>query len=97
MDWSKLPLVASVTEAAVVRGRAEFVLEFSPEVRGWFELTIFEDLLAPSESGTDRYFARATEKGDPSIQATVSGATPEEVAAGCLREAGVSLRRARGR
>ena len=95
MNWAEVPLGEHVTEAAVVRAEAEVVVEFGEEARGWFRMTVFEDLKA--EAGADRYFARAVEKGDGGIEATASGATPEAAATLCLRETGISLRRARGR
>jgi hypothetical protein len=94
MDWRRVPLTSHMVEAACVVGEAEVVIEFSETARGWFRVTVFEDLRL--ESG-DRFFARATEKEDAAIQALASGPTPEDAAAACLREAGISLRRARGR
>ena len=95
MDWRRVPLTEHMTEAALVLSEAEVVIEFTPAARGWFRVTVFEDLRA--EAGAERYFARAVEKDDASVQALGSGTTPEEAAAICLREAGVSLRRARGK
>ena len=94
MDWREVPLTEHMVEAARVVDEAEVVIEFSEEARGWFRITVFEDLRA---EGSDRYFARARDQSDPDVSAIVTAATPEEAAAGCLREAGVSLRRARGR
>lgn len=95
MDWRQIPESENLVELAAIVGEAEFVLEFGESVRGWFRLTVFEDLKS-TESG-ERYFARATEQNDESIQALANGATPEEAATLCVREAGTSLRRARGR
>jgi hypothetical protein len=95
MDWHRVPLGEHVTEAARVVSEAELVIEFGPAARGWFRITVFEDLRAGD--GADRYFARAVEKEDPSVQALAVATTPEDAATGALREAGVSLRRARGR
>ena len=95
MDWQQIPLAEAVVEAAAVVGEAEIVLQFTETARGWFRVTVFEDLRA-----TDlalRYYARAVEKEDPLVQAFVTAGTPEDAATLCLREAGVSLRRARGR
>jgi hypothetical protein len=94
MDWTRVPLVAQVAEAARVVSEAEIVLEFEGGVRGWFRITVFEDL-KPGDG--DRFFARAVEREDPLLQAMSTAATPEEAATHCLREAGVTLRRARGR
>jgi hypothetical protein len=82
-------------EAAAVVGEAEFVLLFTETARGWFRVTVFEDLRATDPAV--RFFARAVEKEDPLVQAFVTAGTPEDAVTLCLREAGVSLRRARGR
>jgi len=95
MDWGRVPLTEHMTEAACVVSQAEVVIEFTPAARGWFRVTVFEDLRA--EDDAERYFARAVDKDDESVQGLGSGATPEDAAAICLREAGVSLRRARGK
>jgi hypothetical protein len=95
MDWRRVPLTEHMTEAAYVVSAAEVVIEFSPEARGWFEVRVFEDLRATDAA--ERFFARAEEKDDRTVQGLGSGATPEEAATIALREAGVSLRRARGR
>ena len=95
MDWRLVPLTEHMTEAARVVSQAEVVIEFSETARGWFHVTVFEDLRSTDDA--DRYFARAAEKDDASIQSLGAGATPEEAATVCLREAGVSLRRARGK
>ena len=93
IDWRRIPQVAQVAEAARVVGEAEIVLDFGGDARGWFRIAVFEDLKA---DGDEAFFARATERGDPKLQAVATGATAQEAAASCLREAGVSLRRARG-
>jgi hypothetical protein len=93
MDWRRIPLADQVTEAARVVGDAEMVLDFGGAARGWFRITVFEDLRGEGDSA---YFARAVERDDPQVQALATAATPEEAASLCLREAGVSLRRARG-
>jgi hypothetical protein len=95
MDWRRVPLTEHVTEAARIVSEAEVVIEFTPAARGWFRITVFEDLRATDDAA--RYFARAVEKDDPAVQALGAGASPEDAAALALREAGVSLRRARGR
>jgi hypothetical protein len=95
MDWRCIPLTEHMTEAARVLSEAEIVIEFAPAARGWFRITVFEDLRATDDA--ERYFARATEKDDATVQALATGATPEDAATACLREAGVSLRRARGK
>lgn len=92
MNWREVPLPEHVVEAARVVGEAEVVLEFTPEARAWFRITVLEDLRA---EGEERYFARAVGKDDPQLQALGTGATPEAAATLCLREAGISLRRAR--
>lgn len=92
MDWSKIPLVAQVTEAARVVGEAEFVLEFEAGAGGWVTITVFEDLKA---GDGDRYFARASFRDRPELQAVATASAPEDAAALCLREAGITLRRAR--
>jgi hypothetical protein len=95
MDWRRVPLTEHMTEAARVVSEAEVVIEFTPTARGWFRVTVFEDLRAADDAG--RYFARAVDKDDAAIQALGAAATPEEAATVALREAGVSLRRARGK
>ena len=95
MDWRQVPLADAVAEAAAVVGEAEVVLQFTEAARGWFRITVFEDLRSSFTEA--RFFARAVERDDPLVQAMAAGDTPEEAAALCLREAGVSLRRARGR
>jgi hypothetical protein len=95
MDWRQIPLADAVVEAASIVGEAEVVLEFAPSARGWFRITVFEDLRASAPEA--RFFARAIEKDDALVQAQVTAGSPEEAATLCLREAGVSLRRARGR
>ena len=95
MDWRRVPLTEHMTEAARVVSEAEVVVEFSPTARGWFRITVFEDLRATSDA--ERYFARAVERDDATVQALAGAATPEDAATACLREAGVSLRRARGK
>ena len=95
MDWTRIPESENVVEVAALVGEAEVVLEFSETVRGWFRLSVFEDLRTTDPAA--RYFARAVDKEDPAVQAVVSASTPEECATLCVREAGVSLRRARGR
>lgn len=95
MDWRRVPFTEHMTEAARVISEAEVVIDFPPAARGWFRVTVFEDLRATDDA--ERYFARATEKEDPSIQSLGAAATPEDAATVCLREAGVSLRRARGK
>jgi hypothetical protein len=95
MDWRQIPLADAVVEAASIVGEAEVVLQFTETARGWFRVTVFEDLRSSTEEA--RFFARAVERDDPLVQAMAAGDTPEEAATICLREAGVSLRRARGR
>jgi len=95
MDWRRVPLTEHMTEAARVVSAAEVVIEFTPAARGWFRVTVFEDLRAADDA--ERFFARAVEKDDPAIQALGTGSSPEEAATIALREAGVSLRRARGK
>jgi hypothetical protein len=95
MDWSRVTLTAQMTEAARVVSEAEVVIDFGETARGWFRVRVLEDLRAADDG--ERYFARAVEKDDPAVQALATGATPEDAASACLREAGVSLRRARGR
>jgi hypothetical protein len=94
MDWRQVALTSHMVEAARVVGEAEVVIEFSETARGWFRVTVFEDLRL--DTG-ERFFARATDKEDAAIQALGSGATAEDAATDCLREAGISLRRARSR
>lgn len=95
MDWTQIPESENVVELAAVVGEAEFVLDFTESVRGWFRMSVFEDLKSTDPGA--RFFARAVEKEDGSIQALANSATPEEAAMLCIREAGTSLRRARGR
>jgi hypothetical protein len=95
MDWRRVPLTEHMTEAARIVAEAEVVIEFSAAARGWFRITVFEDLRATGDDA--RYFARAIDKNDAAVQALATAATPEEAATACLREAGVSLRRARGK
>jgi len=95
MDWRRIPLTEHMTEAARVVSEAEVVIDFGESARGWFRVGVFEDLRAADDA--ERYFARAVEKADPAVQALATGPTPEDAATACLREAGVSLRRARGR
>lgn len=95
MNWTEVPLTEHVTEAAAVVGEAELVIEFTENARGWFRITVFEDLRA--EGGSDRYFARAVEKAEGGLEAAASAATPEAAASLCIRETGITLRRARGR
>ena len=61
MNWSEVPMTEHVTEAARVVGEAELVIEFTENARGWFRITVFEDLRA--EGADDRFFARAVESG----------------------------------
>jgi hypothetical protein len=82
-----------MVEAARVLSEAEVVIDFGAKARGWFRITVLEDLRA---DGDERFFARAVERDDPLIQAMAAGSTGEEAATLCLREAGISLRRARG-
>jgi hypothetical protein len=96
MDWRRVPLTEHMAEAARVVSEAEIVIDFDGAVRGWFRITVLEDLRAATDDD-ERFFARAVERDDPQLQALASGATAEEAATLCLREAGVSLRRARGR
>jgi len=93
MDWSRVPLTEHMVEAARVVSEAEVVIDFGAKARGWFRITVLEDLRGARD---ERYFARAVERDDPQIQALASAATAEDAATLCLREAGVSLRRARG-
>lgn len=93
MNWRDVTLTEHMIEAAEVVGEAEVVIEFSQTVRGWFRVTVFEDL--KGDDG-ERYFARAVEKDGRQIEALATGATPEAAATFCLREAGISLRRAHG-
>ena len=79
MDWTRVPLVTQVAEAARVVSEAEIVLEFEGGVRGWFRITVFEDL-KPGDG--DRFFARAVEREDPLLQAMSTAATPEEALLG---------------
>jgi hypothetical protein len=98
MNWAEVPMTEHVNEAAAVVGEAELVIEFSEDARGWFRVAVFEDLRA--ESPDARYFARATEKTDgsaPGLEAIATGPTPEAAATFCIRETGITLRRARGR
>ena len=93
MNWKQVPLNESVVEAARIVSEAEVVIHFTAEAHGWFRITVLEDL---RDSSAERFFARGVEKSDPSMQVIATGSSPEEAAALCLREAGVSLRRARG-
>ena len=95
MDWRRVTLTSQMTEAARIVSEAEVVIDFGESARGWFRVTVLEDLRADGDA--ERYFARAVEKDDPAVQALAPGAAPEDAASACLREAGVSLRRARGR
>ncbi|MDG2303608.1 MAG: hypothetical protein P8R42_02960 [Candidatus Binatia bacterium] len=95
MDWTQIPESENVVELAAVVGEAEFVLEFTEAVRGWFRLSVFCDHRSADPAA--RYFARAVEKDDPGIQALANASTAEDAATLCIREAGTSLRRARGR
>ncbi len=95
MDWSRIPPSENVVEFAALVGEAEFVLDFGDDVQSVFVMRIFEDLRASGPA--TRFFARATGKDAAELQAVANGETPEEASAACLREAGVSLRRARGR
>ena len=95
MNWREVPLTEHMTEAARIVGEAEMVIEFTATARGWFRVTVFEDLKGAGEDA--RFFARATEKEDPQIQAIATAASPEEAASLCLKEAGISLRRARSK
>ena len=71
-------------------GEAEFVLDFEGRAGGWVRITVFEDLKA---GDGDRYFARASFREHPELQAVATASSPEDAAALCLREAGISLRR----
>jgi hypothetical protein len=93
MDWRRVPLTEHMIEAARVVSEAEVVIDFGGAARGWFRITVLEDLRA---EGDERYFARAVERDDAQIQALATATTEEDAATACLREAGVSLRRARG-
>lgn len=93
MDWRRVTLTSQMTEAARIVSEAEVVIDFGETARGWFRVSVLEDLRA--EDNAERYFARAVERDDPAVQALATGATPEDAASACLREAGVSLRRAR--
>lgn len=98
MNWAEVPMTEHVSEAAAVVGEAELVIEFSEDARGWFRVAVFEDLRAESDDA--RFFARATEKTDgsaPGLEAVATGPTPEAAATFCIRETGITLRRARGR
>ena len=95
MDWHGVLLTEHMVEAARVVGEAEVVIAFTETARGWFRVTVLEDLRATGE--VERYFARAQDRDDPLLIATAGGSTPEQAATLCLREAGVSLRRARGK
>ncbi len=95
MDWREIPQNESLVELAAIVSEAEFVLSFGEDVTGRFRLTVFEDLRC--QDPESRFFARAQEATDPLVSALATGATPEAVATQCVREAGVSLRRARGR
>jgi hypothetical protein len=97
MNWAEVPMTEHVSEAAAVVGEAEVVIEFSESARGWFRIAVFEDLRAQSDDA--RFFARATEKSDGSgaLEAIATGPTPEAAATFCIRETGITLRRARGR
>lgn len=95
MDWSRLPAPENVTELASVVGEAEFVLDFGGEVQAVFRLRVCEDLLA--EEAAERFFARAEAVDEAGLCGRGIADTPEAAAALCLRDAGVSLRRARGR
>lgn len=95
MNWSEVPLTEHVSEVAAVIAEAEMVIEFSETARGWFRITVFEDLRAASDDV--RFFARSVEKGEGGIEATASAASPEAAVTRCIRETGISLRRARGR
>lgn len=90
MDWSRIPLVPQVTEAARVVGEAEFVLDFEGRAGGWVKITVFEDLKAGEG---DRFFARASFRDRPELQAVATASSPEAAATLCVREAGISLRR----
>ena len=90
MDWSRIELPDAIAEAGRIVSEAEIVMDFGEEARGWMRVTVFEDLRAGG------YFARAQDLEDPRVKATVTAETPEEAFQLCLREAGVSLRRARG-
>jgi hypothetical protein len=91
MDWQKIDLPEAVVEAARIVEEAEIVLDFGDDVRGWMRLSVFEDLRAGG------YFARAQDLEDPRVKAIVTAETPEAAFQACLREAGVSLRRGRGK
>ena len=95
MEWTNVPASENVVEFAVLVGEAEMVLEFGGEVQGLFSIRVFEDLQASDPAM--RYFARALERDDAAVTALASAPSAQEAALACVREAGVSLRRARGR
>ncbi|MFP6663174.1 MAG: hypothetical protein VCC00_03110 [Deltaproteobacteria bacterium] len=91
MDWQKIDLPDAVAEAGRIIEEAEIVLDFGADIRGWMRFSVFQDLRAGG------YFARAQDLEDPRVKAIATADTPEAAFSACLREAGVSLRRARGK
>lgn len=91
MDWQKIEFPTAVTEIGRIVTEAEIVLDFGAEARGWMRVTVFEDL---REGG---FFARAQDLEDPRVKATVTDESAEAALQACIREAGISLRRERGK
>lgn len=94
MDWSRVKLVGQVVEAARVVDEGEVVIDFGDDVRAWFRVTVFEDL---RPEGEERFFARAVGREDAALTALATATSPEDAATLCIAEAGVTLRRSRGR
>jgi len=91
VDWGLVRLTEHMTEAAVVVGECQVVVDFGPPEQACYEVKVFRSLKGPS---TARFFALATNRDDRSaFQPVGNGASAEEALQDCLENAGVHHRR----
>jgi len=90
IDWSKIVFTEHVTEAAIVIGQTQVVIDFGAE-RASYDILVYE---AVKGGGDDRYFAVGTNRDDAGgYRPTAAAATAEEAVQRCLSDAGIFHRR----
>jgi hypothetical protein len=90
LDWRRVALTEHMTEAAVVVGECQVVLDFGPDARVAYEVKIYETLRG---SADEPYFAIGRSGEDPDYRPFGSASTPEAALEACLAAAGVHHRR----
>ena len=91
IDWSRVVFTEHMKEAAAVEAQCQVVLDFGPEERACYEITVLRSL---ADDATQPFFAYGRNLGDASgCRPVGEGPSPEEALQECLAEAGLYHRR----